>query len=351
MHILSADGVRVTFDPICGFLRGFEVQDAGRTPRPGHRAPWVGTGEVMPDTADPHLAGLEGDFFCAPFGDAASEGAPLHGWPANARWQIVETRPDRVVATLPQPVQGATLKKTLQLRNGHPFLYQTHQFEGGTGALRSANHAMVSLPNGGLVSFSPKRWFQTPDGAPEPDPARGRSALRYPARSTDPRAFPGAAGPVDLTCYPWGPAHEDFVIGVEAVPGLGWTAVVRPAEGDMFLSLRNAGALPMTMLWHSNGGRDYAPWFGRHLGCLGVEEGAAMTMLPEAAQRELAAAGIPGLVHLGGIAVMAHVTGAIAWATGEAVTEVALVNGGLRVTGSAGTTRTLPFDSAFLGLG
>ena len=43
---------------------------------------------------------------------------------------------------------------------------------------------------------------------------------------------------------------------------LAWTAVVRPVEGDFFLSLRRADKAPATMLWYSNGGRDYAPWSG-----------------------------------------------------------------------------------------
>lgn len=351
MHYLSAEGVRVTFDPACGFLRGFEVQEGGRTLSPGHRAPWVGNTDAIPDDAAPHLAGLEGDFFCAPFGDARSEGAPLHGWPANTLWQVTAQGTGHLTATLPHLVQGATLEKSLRLIDGHPFLYQSHRFRGGAGALRAANHAMVSLPSGGLISLSPKRWFQTPDTAQETDPARGRSALIYPARATDPRAFPGVAGPVDLTRYPWGPAHEDFVIAVEAAPGLGWTAVVRAGQGDLFLSLRDAGAQPMTMLWHSNGGRDYAPWSGRHFGCLGVEEGAALTLLPAAAQAELKAAGVGGLVTLGGDVFVSHVTGAIAWPTGEAVTDVSLSDGGLTVTGAAGTARQVPFDAAFLRLG
>ena len=43
---------------------------------------WIGTDEVMPEGEAPLMAGLGGDFFCAPF--AASEhGSPLHGWPPN----------------------------------------------------------------------------------------------------------------------------------------------------------------------------------------------------------------------------------------------------------------------------
>ena len=70
-----------------------------------------------------------------------------------------------------------------------------------------------------------------------------------------------------------GSGYMGYRVGIEAQGHrLGWTTVTRPEEGDLFLSLRNARRLPMTMLWHSNGGRDYAPWSGRHFGCLGVEE-------------------------------------------------------------------------------
>ena len=39
------------------------------------------------------------------------------------------------------------------------------------------------------------------------------------------------------------------------------------------LVLKNPAELPVTMLWISNGGRDYAPWSGRHRGVLGIEDG------------------------------------------------------------------------------
>jgi hypothetical protein len=138
------------------------------------------------------------------------------------------------------------------------------------GALLVANHAMIALPNGARLSFSRKRWWET---LAEPvESVQGRSCLAYPKRCEDAAEFPGVdGGAVDLHCYPWGAAHEDFVSGVEdPASRLGWTAVVRPVEGDLILSLKNARALPMTMLWYSNGGRDYSPWNSRHLGCLGV---------------------------------------------------------------------------------
>ena len=118
---------------------------------------------------------------------------------------------------LKRPVMGARLIKELTVRNGHPFLYQKHIFEGGAGAIPVANHAMVTLPNGGRMFFSPKRWAETPAAAPETDPQLGRSLFSYPAETTDLRHLPRAAGgTADLTRYPVGERHEDIAMLVEA---------------------------------------------------------------------------------------------------------------------------------------
>ena len=70
--------------------------------------------------------------------------------------------------------------------------------------------------------------------------------------------------------------REDFITLVEADHGgPGWTALARHAEQDLVLVLKNPVELPVTMLWFSNGGRDYAPWSGRHVGVLGIEDGRA----------------------------------------------------------------------------
>ena len=74
----------------------------------------------------------------------------------------------------------------------------------------------------------------------------------------------------DLTSYPFASAHEDFVALVENTANdLGWAAALRPDKRDIFLSLKNPRDYPITMMWFSNGGRDYAPWNGRHRGVLG----------------------------------------------------------------------------------
>ena len=345
---VAGSGIRFGFDARTGLLDGFEVEDGGQWVAPLHRAPWVGTSEAMPADAAPLMATLGGDFFCAPFG-TSEDGSPLHGWPANSSWSVVLTSGGMLRAVLDRPVMGATLLKELSVADGHPFVYQRHVFVGGEGRVPVANHANVSLRNGGLIRTSAKAAWETPKAPLEPDPARGRSMLRSPARALDPRAFPGQDGPVDLTRYPWNPRAEDFVSGIEARGHrLGWTAVARPVEGDLYLSLRDARALPMTMLWHSNGGRDYAPWSGRHLGCLGVEEGAAAHMLGLSSEADLSG---PGAVALrpDGLAEVRHVIGAIAWPSGEPVAEIRQDGDAVEIRGEGGALRRLPFRPGFLG--
>ena len=352
LQTLSAKGISLGFTPRGGVVYPLVVSDEGAEVTPLHAAPWD-EGEV-PANAPPHQRWLRGDFLAAPMG-AGPDG--LHGLAANGEWTVLPSGAGVLRALLGGQILGATVIKELSVSDGHPFLYQRHLFIGGQGALPLANHAMVSVPTGAKLSFSRKRWFETLPSPLEADPTRGRSALAYPKRSEDPTAFPGAdGGEVNLHRYPWGVAHEDFVAAVEEPSSaLGWTAVVRPEEGDLYLSLKNASALPMTMLWHSNGGRDYAPWNGRHQGCLGVEDGAALPNLGLSSRETpdpLAAAGQPGLVVLEpqGSVDIRHVIGAIRWPSGQSVAGVRLEGDELTVTGDWGAERRLPFRGGWLGL-
>lgn len=346
---IHACGISFGFAPRGGVLDGFKVTDEGTTITPLHRAPW--TEDEVPPDAPPHQRWLRGDFLAAPMG-AGPDG--LHGLTANGDWQVMPTAPGTLRAILNGAVTGATVVKELSVTDDQPFVYQRHLFIGGTGALPVSNHAMITVPNGAKLSFSRKRWWETL--ATPMETTQGRSALAYPRRHEDPADFPAAdGGAVNLHRYPWGPQHEDFVTGVED-PGatLGWTAVVRP-EGDLILSLKNARALPMTMLWHSNGGRDYAPWNGRHAGCLGVEEGAALPVLGLSSRETpdpLSAAGQPALLTLNpiGTVEVRHILGAVHWPSGQAVAGLMLEGDVLTVTGDWGAERKLPIRGDWLGL-
>jgi hypothetical protein len=355
---IEAKGIRAKIELLFGMISELVVERDGRKISMLHTVPWLG--ERMPDDAAPHLGGLAGDFFCAPFGDASADNAPGHGWPANSLWIHLgtERNGNETVARflLGRKAMGADLVKELRVVDDHPFLYQRHIFTGGHGeGLALANHAMVSLPNGGQLSFSPKRWWETPQVPLEPDPSRGRSLLACPAKTTDPQHFPLAAGgEADITRYPFASRHEDFAIGVEAEGSrLGWTTVARGKEGDLFISLRNPAKLPMTMLWFSNGGRDYAPWSGRHVGCLGVEEGVIRKMLGDSMSRTpnpLDVAGVPTGLTLdpNGSVEVRHAIGSVPWSGDGKVASVSPATGGIEIKPTSGQAATVPCDLAFL---
>ena len=249
LHSIDLDPVTLTLDAGVGHIAALTIRDGVRTLSPLHRAPWVDDPEAeFPAGTAPNVKRLSGDFFCAPFGRNDIEDAPSHGWPANSAWDHLGTvsADGRITITfrLIRKVMGATVEKRLTLVGGHPFVYQEDSFSGGAGAVSAAHHVMVSMAGGGDLAFSPKQGALTPPEALEPDPARGRSILAYPAHSSDLTAFPLAGGGfADLTRYPPGQGHEDFLTLVEDTTkgsgaSLGWTAVSRRAEQDHVFVLK-----------------------------------------------------------------------------------------------------------------
>ena len=358
---IAAKGISVSLDLAVGHISAMGVEADGRVLKPLHRAPWVGSPrESLPETLPEGTVRLSGDFLCAPFSTSDVEAAPLHGWPANSAWDVVENGAIaggwRAVFRLRRKVMGATIDKVFTLRDGHPFLYQEHIFSGGSGAISVAHHPMTVMQDGGRLAFSPKRMAVTPATPPEPDPARGRSMLAYPARATDLTRFPLAAGgATDLTDYRMEDRREDFITLVEADHGgPGWAAIARRAEQDLVLVLKNPAELPVTMLWFSNGGRDYAPWSGRHVGVLGVEDGRT-------AVGHAASLGDNWLKHEGVATAFAlaegrsvsfrHVIGAAPFAGVEPPDSLESAPDRLRVLVAGGAARELPFDGGFLRIG
>lgn len=362
-HTLRAEGIAVTLDLAVGHLRALEVTRQGRIAAPLHLAPWADEPAAArePETA-PNVMALGGDFLCAPFGRNDVEPAPPHGWPANSSWTLVEERAlaeGGVVARflLGKPVFGARLVKELTLRDGHPFLYQRHLFEGGAGAISLAHHVNTRLPAGGRLSFSAKAYADMPDIPQESDPARGRGVLAYPSRTADLSALPLAdGGTADLHRYPIAERHEDFVMLVEAAGhALGWTAVLREQTGDLLLVLKDPAVLPVTLLWFSNGGRFYPPWSSRHIAVLGIEDARCWSAYGHAAsiaENPLSRSGVPTAFSLqpGGAVEIRHVIGALPVPSGWApVAAVEPGPAGLAVRDEAGAGLSLPYDAAFLG--
>jgi hypothetical protein len=361
-HEIRAAGIRVVVDLAVGHLRALEIKQDGRFLTPLYTAPWVDEPSIAEDEAIlPNLRFLSGDFFCAPFGGADEQGTPTHGWPANSPWEHLETtahpRGGFVARyALGKHPRGARLVKELTLRDGHPFVYQRHIFEGGEGTISVASHAMTQFRAGGRLSFSPKAYADTPGQPLESDPAKGRHALAYPARFVDLSQAPLAeGGTTDLRSYPIASRHEDFVMLVEAPEsGLSWAAAIRHDPADIVLSMKNPADLPVTMLWFSNGGRDYPPWNGRNVGVLGIEEGRAWSAngyAASAAPNPLSQSGVPTVLDLDpdGTAEVRHVVGALP--RPEGWTEIAALEveaNELLLTDISGASITVPYDSGFL---
>lgn len=367
IHSIEADGIRVGLDFSVGHLAVFEVECGGRKLSPLHHAPWVDdAAQDFPEGTAPNVKRLAGDFFCAPFGrndvDTGDvEPGPSHGWPANSAWTLLHSGPTstgaEAVFRLDRPVMGATLEKSLRLIHGQPFVYQEHRFFGGEGAISAAHHTMMHMREGGDIAVSPKRFAETPADPLEPDPSRGRFALAYPAMSVDLHAFPLAAGgTTDLTRYPPGEGCEDFLtLAEEPANRLGWTVVSRTAEQDRVLVLKDPATLPVTMVWMSNGGRDYAPWSARHTGVLGIEDARASPLghADSIKENEWTRRGIATAFSLAKESqiVVRQVIGACAVTEGEAKVVSVVVDGGDLVIGfDGGVSRRLPFDAGFLAI-
>ncbi len=351
---LSAIGINVALDLAVGHISAFTVTRDGRNISPFHQAPW--RNDPLDASIPPQLKSLSIDFFCAPFGKSDLEPAPPHGWSANSRWELdnVEQLMDGTRATfrLQRPILSATLRKTLTVRDGHPFLYQTHRFEGGAGRLPVACHTMVDLPNGGLLSVSPKMRAETMPDSVEPDPAKGRSVLAYPATSADLHIFPRAdGGRSDLLKYPLDDGHVDFVMLHEQPSNsFGWSAAARPAERDMALVLKPAGMLPSTVLWYSNGGRFPPPWNGRHRGVLGIEDACTFFNYghnASIASNALSAAGIATSLLLPMAEDIRTVIGASEILADGTVSSIDIIEDALRITKDRAVL-DLPFDGTFL---
>lgn len=360
-HPLGARGIAATLDLDVGHIRSLDIDSGGRRLSPLHTAPWIDETAVIEDPSiAPGLKYLSGDFFCAPFCASDIEDAPPHGWPANSRWTLVgeDRQAGSVTArfALEKAVMGARVVKELTLRDDHPFVYQTHIFEGGEGVVPVASHAMTRFAGKGELSFSPKAFAELPSVQQESDPARGRSRFAKSVRFDDLSALPLAdGGTVDLHSYPVADGHEDFAMLVEAAGSpLGWAAAARADERDIVLSLKAPADYPVTFLWFSNGGRFYPPWNSRHFGVLGIEEGRAWSCYGHAASiapNPLSDAGIPTAVSLqpGGSVALRHIVGGVPLPEGwRRVAAIEPGAGTLRIVGDHGDAVEHGYDPGFL---
>ena len=282
-YVLANRQIQAAVTQTGGHLGPVSFRIAGKTIAPFAVAPWWN--EKLPTGTLPLIRGLRGDFFCLPFGGNATpyrgEQHPCHGETANGRWWFESLAHTGNATTLHLSlrtrIRSGRVDKRITLRAGETAIYQEHIITGMTGPMNPGHHATLKFPDrpgAGRFSTSACVHRQVYVAPTELPVAQGYSLLKPGAVFRDLRKVPTITGELaDLSRYPARRGFEDIAILV-ADPKLkiAWSAVAFPEEGYVWFTLRDPCVLPATLLWMSNGGRYYAPWNGRHVNVLGVED-------------------------------------------------------------------------------
>lgn len=252
--------------------------------QPFHIAPWAEERRVRRNLP-PVLAHLRGDFFCLPFGGNGrpwrGQNHPIHGETANRTWKIEhqQTRGDlaHLRCSLRMTIRPGQVIKEIFLRRGQPVVYQRHTIQAGDAPLCPGHHAMLRLdPDWGpaYLSTSPFCHGQVYPGQFENPASGGYSSLRPGAVFRSLRRIPRMDGSFsDWSILPAEDGYENLVL-LASRPNTphAWAALTFPRAGWLWFALKNPRTLASTVLWHSNGGRHYPPWNGRHRRVIGIED-------------------------------------------------------------------------------
>ena len=271
---ISSDSVETWIALAGGQIAPVTFHLEGREVQPFSIAPWAEENQDIPTI----LKVLRGDFFCAPFGGNeepyGSEQFPIHGETANEIWRVVDQTASSVSMELTTTIRPGRFEKMVWNVPGQNAVYQRHTIRDMIGPMCFGHHAMVKFKSPGCVSVAPFGFGQVFPGQFEDPIIGGYSSLKPGAMFTSLDSVPSNDGSrADLTRYPAREGFEDLVmVYAEKGADFGWTAVTFPEEGYIWFSLKDPKVLSGTVLWHSNGGRHYAPWSSRHRGVLGLEE-------------------------------------------------------------------------------
>jgi hypothetical protein len=294
---LATKEVRAAVTATGGHLAPVTFRIGKRTVQPFSIAPWHAE-KPAPDT-DPILRVLRGDFFCLPFGGGTlgKEKHPVHGETANRQWKLESNTRKSLHLSLRTKVRPGRVNKRITLVPGHTVVYQEHTITGMKGPMCLGHHATLKFNSPGRLSTSRRALGQVAPLPVEQPEARGYSILKPGAVFEDLRFVPMITGnTTDLSRYPNRRGFEDIaILCADPKLELAWTAVTFPEEGYVWFSLRDPRVLASTLLWMSNGGRHYAPWNGRHVDVMGVEDLTAFFhygLGPSAAPNSLSAQGL-----------------------------------------------------------
>ncbi len=247
-------------------------------------APWWD--EKIPGDQPNVIKTLRGDFFCMPFGGGVTQykgrAYPPHGETANRRWQFKDLTRSKAGRALHLKMnlklQKGTVHKSIALVTGENAVYVRHRVAGLSGPMSYSHHATLQFPDrpgAGRLSFSkPKHaaTFYEPLESPE---TQTYSILKPSSVIRDLTKVPLIDGTItDLTSYPNRRGFEDLAM-ICADPDLdfAWSAVTFEKERYVWFNIKDPKVLASTVLWFTNGGRYFAPWNGRHINVMGMEEG------------------------------------------------------------------------------
>ncbi|MBL9192370.1 MAG: hypothetical protein JNJ82_08420 [Opitutaceae bacterium] len=328
-------------------------------------APWAG--ETLPPGLPPLLHALRGDFFCAPFGGNGTayrgEQHPPHGESANRDWTLDATSQAGDARTLhahlTTKVRPGRIDKRLTVREGHTAVYCEHIMHGFRGSMPLGTHPCIAFPaeeGAGRVSVGGWAWGQVLPMPFELPAQRGYSSLEVGARFRSLDRVPLAVGGfADLSRYPARKGFEDLVMLVGAGKGaFGWSAVAFPDQRYVFLQVKNPRILRHTVLWHSHGGRHYAPWNGRHTSVLGLEEVTSyfhLGLAESVKDNPMNMKGIDTAVTFPQRRPLrvAHILAVVAIPRGfDQVADVRSVPGGAELVAASGVSVRTPLDLGFV---
>jgi hypothetical protein len=280
---LETDAVKASVTQTGGHIAPVAFQLGKKTVQPYSIAPWWN--EKLPAGLPPIVQVLRGDFFCMPFGGNATKYRgvkhEVHGDTANLRWKPLGYEKTKEATTLRLGMElesyAGRVEKRITLVPGHTLLYQKHIIAGVNAPTSLGHHSVLKFPEepgSGRLSTS-KRLFGQVFVEPAENPAEGGySILKSGAVFDDLGCVPTITGETtDIGSYPARRGFEEIVIlATDPSEPIAWTAVAFPKEGYAWFSLRDPQVLTSTLLWITNGGRHYAPWNGRHVNAMGVED-------------------------------------------------------------------------------
>lgn len=365
-HLVS-DRTEAWLTEIGGHLGPISFNLDGRVVSPFNLAPWAE--ETFEPELPPILRVLRGDFFCLPFGGNdvpfGSERHPPHGETANRKWtfESLSNSDGRTTlhASMETEIRPGRVDKYISLREGESAVYQRHRVSRMTGPMSFGHHCMLKFPDedgSGLISTSAFVLGRTAPLPVELPRNQGYSLLRPDVGFDSLESVETVTGErANLSRYPARRGYEDLVMLVsDPALSLAWTAVSFPEEGYAWFALKNPGVLRNTVFWMSNMGRYYAPWNGRHLNVMGLEEVTSYFhygLAESATDNPISRAGYPTCENLNGNEVLdvRYIIGVVA--TGNGFGRVADIrpaaNGeAVLIRGTGGETVFAAVDAGFL---